>query len=133
MSAFDSRFDDERVMRGKKPTNTKGKAPGGVNADEKPRPRGKQITDDDDTTRVARVSHEMSLAIQQGRQAKGWKRDQLAARLSLKSSVIGEYETGKAIPNPGVIRKLEQVLGVKLPRPQKPRPAKKAAPVSRRM
>ena len=36
-----------------------------------------------------------------------------------KHSVITDYESGKAIPNPGVINKLERILGVKLPRDKK--------------
>lgn len=36
-----------------------------------------------------------------------------------KQSVISEYESGKAIPNPAVISKLERALGVRLPRDKK--------------
>lgn len=44
-----------------------------------------------------------------------------------KPQVVGEYETGKAIPNPQIISKLERKLGVKLPRPGKSKaPAAKA-------
>lgn len=36
-----------------------------------------------------------------------------------KPQVVGEYESGKAIPNPQLIGKLERALGVRLPRPGK--------------
>ncbi|CAM9577749.1 unnamed protein product, partial [Discosporangium mesarthrocarpum] len=36
-----------------------------------------------------------------------------------KPQVVGEYESGKAIPNPQLISKLERALGVRLPRPNK--------------
>ncbi|EGR30089.1 hypothetical protein IMG5_142820, partial [Ichthyophthirius multifiliis] len=62
------------------------------------------------------VSHDLRIAIQQGRQAKGWNQEQLALQIQEKKSVISDYESGKAIPNPGVINKLERALGVKLPR-----------------
>ena len=33
--------------------------------------------------------------------------------------MITEYENGRAIPNPGVISKLERALGARLPRDKK--------------
>lgn len=36
-----------------------------------------------------------------------------------KPQIVGEYESGKAIPNPQIISKLERALGVRLPRPGK--------------
>jgi len=36
-----------------------------------------------------------------------------------KQSVISDYESGKAIPNPQVISKLERALGCRLPRDKK--------------
>lgn len=32
----------------------------------------------------------------------------------MKASVIQEYESGKAIPNPALISKMERILGTKL-------------------
>lgn len=32
----------------------------------------------------------------------------------MKSSVIQEYESGKVIPNPALISKMEKILGTKL-------------------
>jgi len=36
-----------------------------------------------------------------------------------KQSVIQDYESGRAIPNPQVISKLERALGCRLPREKK--------------
>lgn len=36
-----------------------------------------------------------------------------------KPQIVGEYESGKALPNPTLISKLERALGVHLPRPPK--------------
>jgi len=44
---------------------------------------------------------------------------ELATAINEKPQVVGEYESGKAIPNPQIISKLERKLGVKLPRPGK--------------
>ena len=40
-------------------------------------------------------------------------------QINEKPQVVGEYESGKAIPNPQIIGKLERALGVRLPRPGK--------------
>ena len=44
---------------------------------------------------------------------------QLAQQLQVQPQVINEYESGKAIPNNGVIAKIERALGAKLPRAAK--------------
>jgi ribosome-binding protein aMBF1 (putative translation factor) len=50
---------------------------------------------------------------------------ELATAINEKPQVVGEYESGKAVPNPAIISKLERALGVKLPRPGKSKaPAK---------
>lgn len=36
-----------------------------------------------------------------------------------KKSIINDYESGRAIPNPAIISKLERALGVRLPRDKK--------------
>ena len=38
----------------------------------------------------------------------------VAQKVNEKPSVIQDYESGKAIPNPQILSKLERVLGVKL-------------------
>jgi len=39
---------------------------------------------------------------------------ELAAKVNEKQSVLQDYESGKAIPNPQILGKLERTLGVKL-------------------
>lgn len=43
----------------------------------------------------------------------------LSQKINEKSTVINQYESGKAIPHPQLISRLERALGVKLPRPPK--------------
>jgi len=69
--------------------------------------------------KVDTVSHDFKIALQQARQAKKLNQKQLAELVNEKQSVISEYESGKAIPNPQVISKLERALGCKLPRQKK--------------
>lgn len=53
-------------------------------------------------------------AIGQARQAKGFTQKDLATKIAEKPQVVQEYESGKAIPNPQILGKLERALGVKL-------------------
>mmetsp|Transcript_27999 Transcript_27999/g.82335 ORF Transcript_27999/g.82335 Transcript_27999/m.82335 type:complete len:87 (+) Transcript_27999:559-819(+) len=61
----------------------------------------------------------------QARMAKKMTQKELATAINEKPQVIGEYESGKAIPNPQIISKMERKLGCKLPRPGKKPAAKK--------
>lgn len=49
----------------------------------------------------------------------------LGTAINEKPQIVAEYESGKAIPNPAIITKLERALGVKLPRPGKSKPPPK--------
>ena len=44
---------------------------------------------------------------------------QLATAINEKVQIIQEYESGKAIPNPQIINKLDRALGIHLPRGKK--------------
>merc|ERR1711976_392191 len=77
-----------------------------------------QILDSEDTF-VETVSHDIKIAIQKARQAKGWNQKQLAEAVIVKQDIIRDYESGKAIPDNGFIAKLERALGSKLPRAPK--------------
>jgi len=63
-----------------------------------------------------RVTLEFKLALQKARTAKKWTQAQLAQAINVKQSVINEYESGKAIPDPQVISKLNRALGTVLPK-----------------
>merc|ERR1712146_559646 len=77
-----------------------------------------QIMESEDT-HVDTVGHDVKIAIQKARQAKGWNQKQLAEAISAKADVIRDYENGKAIPDNALIAKIEKVTGVKLPRAPK--------------
>jgi transcriptional regulator with XRE-family HTH domain len=57
----------------------------------------------------------------QARTAKKLTQKELATAINEKPQVVAEYESGKAMPNPQIILKLERSLGVKLPRSGKPK------------
>jgi len=67
----------------------------------------------------ATVAHSLSLAIQQARLAKKLTQKELATLIAEKPTVIGDYEAGRASPNPAILVKLDRALGVHLPRPAK--------------
>merc|ERR1712106_579350 len=75
--------------------------------------------EDTDETRHAKVDKSLSKAIMQARMAKKMTQKELATAINEKPQVVGEYESGKAIPNGQIIVKLERKLGCKLPRPGK--------------
>lgn len=65
---------------------------------------------------VTRVDRSFAVALQQARMQKGMTQKDLATRISEKPSVINDYESGRAIPNPNIINKLDRALGTHLPR-----------------
>jgi len=62
----------------------------------------------------AKIAPTVGRAIQDGRNAKEWSQKELAQKVNEKPSVIQDYESSKAIPNPQILGKLERALGVKL-------------------
>ncbi|KDN52818.1 hypothetical protein K437DRAFT_253752 [Tilletiaria anomala UBC 951] len=61
-----------------------------------------------------KVAPSVGKAIGQARQAKGLTQKDLGTKINEKPQVIAEYESGKAIPNPQILGKMERALGVKL-------------------
>ncbi|GLB35155.1 putative multiprotein bridging factor 1 [Lyophyllum shimeji] len=61
-----------------------------------------------------KIAPSVGRAIQDGRTALKLSQKDLAQKVNEKPSVIQDYESGKAIPNPQVLGKLERVLGIKL-------------------
>jgi putative transcription factor len=78
-----------------------------------------------DVGTIAKVDKSLSKAIMQARTAKKMTQKELATAINEKPQVVAEYESGKAIPNPQIISKLERKLGTKLPRPGKSKLPKK--------
>ena len=83
--------------------------------------------EESDELKLKKVDKSLSKAIQQARMAKKMTQKDLATKINEKPQVVGEYESGKAVPNGQLISKMERVLGVKLPRPGKKPAAKKSA------
>ncbi|KAH6918787.1 ylMBF1 [Coprinopsis sp. MPI-PUGE-AT-0042] len=61
-----------------------------------------------------KVSPSVGRAIQTARMEKQFSQKDLAQKINEKPSVLQDYESGKAIPNPQILGKLERSLGVKL-------------------
>jgi len=66
-----------------------------------------------------KVSTELKIALQRARLSKKISQKQLSSMMCCQTSLINQYESGKAIPNNAFISKLEQKLGTKLPRIKK--------------
>jgi len=79
----------------------------------------KKLEEADDVGTIQKVDKSLSKAIMQARTALKMSQKDLATAINAKPQVIQEYENGKAIPDPGVISKLERKLKTKLPRPGK--------------
>jgi len=86
----------------------------------------RKLEEADDVGKIARVDRSLSKAIMQARTAKKMTQKELATAINEKPQVVGQYEAGKAIPNPQIISKLERSLGCKLPRPGKSKAPPKA-------
>jgi len=62
----------------------------------------------------AKITPTVGKAIQTARMEKQLTQKDLAQKVNEKPSVIQDYESSKAIPNPQILGKLERTLGVKL-------------------
>lgn len=79
----------------------------------------RKLEEDDDHYVHATVDRSLSLAIQQARMAKKMTQKELSTAICEKSTIVADYEAGRAIPNPTILSKLDRVLGVRLPRHKK--------------
>jgi len=61
-----------------------------------------------------KIAPSVGRAIQDGRMALKLSQKDVAQKINEKPSVLQDYESGKAVPNPQILGKLERVLGVKL-------------------
>ena len=87
----------------------------------------RKLEEADDVGKIAKVDKSLSKAIMQARTAKKMTQKELATAINEKPQVVAEYESGKAVPNPQIIGKIERKLGCKLPRPGKSVAPKKTA------
>ena len=92
-----------QALRTGAPVETVRKAAAGTNKKAAEAPARKL----DETTEPAaldRVAGEVRAVIQKARVAKGWSQAELAKRINERAQVVQEYESGKAIRNPGLAR-----------------------------
>lgn len=69
---------------------------------------------EDDVAPPPKVLPSVGKAMQAARMELKLSQKDVAAKVNEKQSVLQDYESGKAIPNPQILGKLERVLGVKL-------------------
>eukprot|EP00300_Choanocystis_sp_HF-7_P036934 c52897_g1_i1.p2 GENE.c52897_g1_i1~~c52897_g1_i1.p2 ORF type:complete len:151 (-),score=29.92 c52897_g1_i1:12-431(-) len=79
----------------------------------------RRLDDETEDFHHQKVPLELRKAIAQARQVKKMTQKDLATRLNEKVTVVNDYESGKAIPNNGMIARMEKILDCKLPRPKK--------------
>ena len=83
----------------------------------------RKLEEDTENFKHDTVDRSLSQTLQKARMDKGMTQKALATAINEKPQVIGEYESGRAIPNPQIISKIERALGCRLPRgPKKKRP-----------
>jgi len=79
----------------------------------------KKLEDSTEEFKHNTVNQSLSKAISQARLAKKLTQKELATAINEKPQIIQEYESGKAIPNPQILNKLDRALGIHLPRGKK--------------
>lgn len=82
------------------------------------------MEEEDEVFTLPKVDLSFRLRLQKARTAKQMSQKDLAVvgnvrlvwlqKLNVKVSVIQEYESGKVVPNPALISKMERILGTKL-------------------
>jgi putative transcription factor len=60
------------------------------------------------------VIEDYNRVIREGRERKGWSREDLGARINEKVSVVHRLEAGRMVPDLKLARKIERILGVLL-------------------
>jgi len=74
-----------------------------------------QKLDNEELGTHKKVSLTLAQSIQQARIAKGYKTQKDFARaMNLPTDIVNSYESGRAIPESGILQKMRRVLGVKL-------------------
>lgn len=79
----------------------------------------KKLEDSTDEFKHKVVDQDLSKAITQARLAKKLTQADLAKAINERPQIIQEYESGRAIPNPQILLKLDRALGIHLPRGKK--------------
>ncbi|KAK0445406.1 multi protein bridging factor 1-domain-containing protein [Armillaria borealis] len=84
-----------------------------VGTDKKTTAGGNKAHQGTDHQRIAKLDRENE-AMQTARMDLKLSQKDVAQKINEKPSVLQDYESGKAIPNPQILGKLERALGVKL-------------------
>jgi len=115
-----------KVTRGTSDLNAARRSGAVVGTDKKTSAGGNKAHQGPDHQRIAKLDRDNEVApppkvapsvgkaIQTARQEKQFSQKDVAQKINEKPSVIQDYESGKAVPNPQILSKLERVLGVKL-------------------
>ncbi|KAK8818452.1 multiprotein bridging factor type [Blastocystis sp. ATCC 50177/Nand II] len=74
----------------------------------------RKVEEEDEVFTLPKVDLSFRLRLQKARTEKKLSQKELAMKLNVQASVIQDYESGKIIPNPNLISKMERILGVKL-------------------
>tara|TARA_B100000795_G_C22794701_1_gene438747 strand:- start:1297 stop:1686 length:390 start_codon:yes stop_codon:yes gene_type:complete len=74
----------------------------------------KKLNESNEAGEITKINTKVYQAIIKSRNAKGWKRKELAKKISVKTQVIESIETGKEKYDIKLIQKLERKLGIKL-------------------
>jgi len=59
------------------------------------------------------VNQKLSTEIRTRRNLKGMTQKELAQKINVKPSLINDYESGKALPDPKIINKIKRILNFK--------------------
>ena len=73
-----------------------------------------KIAGETETFKIKKVSSSIGKEIQKGRLAKKMTQKQLAQAINVVPKVINEFESGKAVKNEGVKRKIANYLKIKI-------------------
>jgi putative transcription factor len=79
----------------------------------------RKLAEETETFKVQKTGLSFGKALMKARMAKKMSQKDLGTKINEKPQVIQQYESGKAVPNPAIITKMERALGAKLPRPPK--------------
>ena len=73
-----------------------------------------KIDRETETFKVKKITSKISKEIQRGRLAKKMNQKQLAQAVNVTPKVISDFESGKALPNEGIKRKIANYLNISI-------------------
>ncbi|XP_020582421.1 multiprotein-bridging factor 1c [Phalaenopsis equestris] len=86
----------------------------GASAASQPAINARKLDELTEPSALDRVPADIRLAIQKARLEKKMSQAELAKQINERAQVVQDYESGKAVPKPALLAKMERVLGVKL-------------------